>query len=342
MISDSTGETAAAPRPGARGAVPRPGVLRDPPSAGRDGRRPAARGRPDEGAPGRRRLHPRRARAARVDAHPLPQREAPLLRPARPPDRRDREGVGPGRQDEAGREAAVERRVLPPDVGDRVRGQVRRRRRLRAGGRRHRPRRRLAHLEDAALDLPRLPRLQDRERAAREGDRAAGRAVHDRPVEGDRPDDRRAAPLGDPRRAHSLDARRPQVREPRRDLRRARVRRADAPPARLPGARGERALDRGDLAPDHPARRTPPRRSRRHAHETQGASPEVALGHVVRRARRRARPLLRPLHAVLVRPAGDRLGGGVSFAPPPPRRTISRADGESLRLRLRRADDRRA
>ena len=72
----------------------------------------------------------------------------------------------------------------------------------------------------------------------------------------------------------------------------------------------------------------------------EAASPEVALGHVVRRARRRARPLLRPLHAVLVRPAGDRLGGRVPFAPPP--RVDSRADGESLRLRLRRADDRRA
>ena len=39
------------------------------------------------------------------------------------------------------------------------------------------------------------------------------------------PDDRRAAVVGDPRRADPLDARRPQLREPRRDLRRARLRR---------------------------------------------------------------------------------------------------------------------
>ena len=57
----------------------------------------------------------------------LPEREAPLLRPARPSDRGDREGVGAGGEDEAGRAAAAERRVLPPHVGDRVRGQVRRR-----------------------------------------------------------------------------------------------------------------------------------------------------------------------------------------------------------------------
>ena len=41
----------------------------------------------------------------------------------------------------------------------------------------HRPRRRLAHVEDAALDLPRLPRPQGRERADREGDHAAAGAL---------------------------------------------------------------------------------------------------------------------------------------------------------------------
>ena len=137
-----------------------------------------------------------------------------LLRPARSSDRRDRAGLGPVGADEAGRAAAVERRVLPPDVGDRVRGQVRRRRRLGPRRGRHRPRRRLAHVEDAALDLPRLSRLQDGERASRQGNRAAAGALHDRPVEDRRADDRRAAPVRDPRRADPLDARRPEVREP--------------------------------------------------------------------------------------------------------------------------------
>src|SRR5213592_3519159 len=49
------------------------------------------------------------------------------------------------------RAAAAERGVLPPYVGDRVRRQVRRRRRVGSAGRRHRARRHLAHLEDAAL-----------------------------------------------------------------------------------------------------------------------------------------------------------------------------------------------
>ena len=100
------------------------------------------------------------------------------------------------------------------------------------------------------------------------------------------PDDRRTATVGDPRRAHSLDARRPQVREPRRDLRRARVRGPGAPAARLPGARGERALDRGDLAPDHPARRAACRRSSTHREaETTGSA--LALERLVHRARPR-------------------------------------------------------
>ena len=53
--------------------------------------------------------------------------------------------------------------------------------------------------------------------------------------------------------------------------------------------------------------------------EAQAAGPEVALGRLVHGARRRARPLLRPLHAVLVRPPRARLGGGVPGAPPPRR-----------------------
>ena len=58
--------------------------------------------------------------------------------------------------------------------------------------RRRRPRRRLAHLEDAALDLPRLPRLEGDERPAREGDRPAAGALRDRPDPDRRADDRRA------------------------------------------------------------------------------------------------------------------------------------------------------
>ena len=69
--------------------------------------------------------------------------------------------------------AAARRELLPPRRGDRVRGQERRRARARARRRRGRARRRLAHLEDAALDLPRLPRLEGDERPARQGDRAA-------------------------------------------------------------------------------------------------------------------------------------------------------------------------
>ena len=68
------------------------------------------------------------------------------------------QGLRPGREDEAARAAAAERRVLQADGGDRVRGQVRRRRRRRAARRRRRSRRRVTHVEDAALDLPRLPR----------------------------------------------------------------------------------------------------------------------------------------------------------------------------------------
>ena len=52
-------------------------------------------------------------------------------RPARPSDRVDREGLGDGRADDAGRAAAAQLGLLQADGGDRVRGQVRRRRRQR-------------------------------------------------------------------------------------------------------------------------------------------------------------------------------------------------------------------
>ena len=60
----------------ARGAVPRPGVRGGPAPADRDDRRPAARGQPDERPARRDRLHARRPRAARRDAHALPPRAA--------------------------------------------------------------------------------------------------------------------------------------------------------------------------------------------------------------------------------------------------------------------------
>ena len=225
MISDSTGETAQRLVQALEAQFPGAGVPRDQASARRERLRPAPRGRPDERALGCRRLHARRARAARRDAVALPEREAALLRPARPSDRSGRAGVGAGGEDEAARAAAAQRCVLPAHVGDRVRRQVRRRSRLRPCRCGHRPRRRLAHLEDAAVDLSRVPRLQDRERSARQGHRSTARPLHDRPVEGRRADDRRPAPVGDPRGANPVDARRPQVRRPRRDLRRARLRR---------------------------------------------------------------------------------------------------------------------
>ncbi len=61
----------------------------------------------------------------------------------------------------------------------------------------HRARRRLADVEDAAFDLSRLPRVEGDERPAREGHRAAARAVRDRPVADRGAHDRRSA--GSPR-----------------------------------------------------------------------------------------------------------------------------------------------
>ena len=151
--------------------------------------------------------------------------------------------------------------VFQADGGDRVRGQVRRRRRQRPrrGGRR--ARRRLAHVEDAALDLPRLPRPEGGERADREGDQAAAGAVRDRPAQDRRPDDRRRAAGRDPRGACAWHGgQEPPVRGDARDLRRAGGGGGGAPPARLPGDRGDRPLDRGDGAPCRPARRPPPAR----------------------------------------------------------------------------------
>ena len=148
-----------------------------------------------------------------------------------------------------GRAAAARLDLLQAHRGDRVRGQVRRRRRRRPARGGHRPRRRLAHVEDAALDVPRLPRLQDRERPDREGDRAAARALRGRPGEGRRPDDRRER-LQEIRRqrAARLGGEPARLRGAGRDLRGARAGRGDPPAAGLPRDRDLRAVDRGDGA----------------------------------------------------------------------------------------------
>src|SRR5262249_26219276 len=109
-------------------------------------------------------------------------------------------------------------------------------------------------------DVPRLPRLQDREHPACPRHRALARAVRGRAREGDRVDDRRRAPGRDP--ADASAAHGPQhgpVRRAGRDLRRARARPGDPPAARLSGARGLGGLDRGDGSPHHPPRRPAPR-----------------------------------------------------------------------------------
>ena len=114
----------------------------------------------------------------------------------------------------------------------------------------------------------------------------------------------------------------------------------DPPAARLPGDRGERALDRGDLAPDHPRRHG----AARSGDERVKPKPPVpkwrwavwytALGVG-------ARPLLRPLHAVLVRPPRARLGRRVPRAPPPLRydsRATWRTRTSTTSTRTRPAD----
>ena len=82
--------------------------------------------------------------------------------------------AGVAAQMQPGAQGAARRAVLQADRGDRVRREVRRRRRPRARRGGHRARRRLPHVEDAALDLPRLPRPEGGERPGRRRHRAAG------------------------------------------------------------------------------------------------------------------------------------------------------------------------
>ena len=64
----------------------------------------------DEGTARGRGLHDRAARAPRCDAHALPAREAPLLRPPRPSDRGRRARLRHGGEDDAGLAAAARTR----------------------------------------------------------------------------------------------------------------------------------------------------------------------------------------------------------------------------------------
>src|SRR5262249_6879606 len=128
-----------------------------------------------------------------------------------------------------------------------------------------RPRRRLAHVQDTALDVSRLPRLQGRERPDRPRDRAAAQPLRDRPDEDRRPDDRRGAPVGDSPGADATDAAvEERVLGARPDLRGARARVGGAPAPGLPGRRRLRALDRGDGPARPAARRAAEGRAGRH------------------------------------------------------------------------------
>src|SRR5262249_30799303 len=150
------------------------------------------------------------------------------------------------------------------DGGDRVRRPLRRRRRARPPRRGRCPRRRLPHVQDPALDLPRLPRPQGGERPGCEGDRAARRAVRGRPGQGRWSHDRSEPPRRNPPRTRAGDGRarpQPQVRRARRDLRGAGAGEEAPSPAPLPGHRHLRIVDRGDGAPHSPRCRGARRRS---------------------------------------------------------------------------------
>src|SRR5207248_7476704 len=130
------------------------------------------------------------------------------------------------------------------------------------------------HLEDAALDVSRLPGLQDLQRAGCQGHRPAVGVVRGRPDQDRRPHDRRGTAAGDPATARGPPRRQPaRLRRAARDLRRARGGQGDPPAARLPGDRDLRALDRGDRrARDPPGGAQEDRRAR-----TQGSQGLVTV-----------------------------------------------------------------
>ena len=215
--------------------------------------------------------------------------------------------------------------------------------------RRHRARRRLAHLEDAALDLPRLPRLQGDERAAREGDRAAGGAVRDRPGEDRRPDDRR-----EPARRRSAASGSRWMRGDRQ-LRRAsneiyeELEHADAIHRRL----GCPVIDVSELSIEEIAHRIIRAVERRRQGAGGGTPvkpkppvPTLALGALVRAARRRARSSStassRRSGSGCARSPGSRSSGAQAGRPSRRAGCVGNdqhcaSDGRALRLRLRRA-----
>ena len=161
----------------------------------------AQRARP----PGGDGVHARRARAPRRDAPSLPTGARALLPTSSGhPIESISRVAGVAARMEPGARAPLDADVLQAHRGDRVRRQVRRRRRRRARRGRHRARRRLPHVEDTALDLPRLPRPQDGERPDRQRRRAARGAVRDRPGQDRRAHDRRAS--ASPRFARSACA----------------------------------------------------------------------------------------------------------------------------------------
>ena len=186
--------------------------------------------------PRRRLLHARQAGAARRDAARVPAGARPLLRPARA-SRSTRSRASPASQAQgrAGARAPLDsgyfRRIEAIEFAVALRR--RDRRRPRRGGRR--ARRRLAHVEDAALDVPREHGLQDRERADRRGHRAAAGSLPDQPGQGRRPDDRRRTGSREIRqaRARNFGGTAPAVLRAREDLRGARAGGGDPPAARL-------------------------------------------------------------------------------------------------------------
>ena len=143
------------------------------------------------------------APALRDAMRQLPAGAGPLLRPARASDRLDLARCRGCCADGARRPGAARLDALQADRGDRVRGEVRRRcgRGPRRGG--HRARGRVTHLEDAAVDLPRLPRAQGRQRRSCAGSslRSSSRSTRRRSSA----DDRRRAPRGHPHRAREID-----------------------------------------------------------------------------------------------------------------------------------------
>ena len=297
-----------AARPGARGAVPRSAVRGDPAPARRVARRPPDRGQPHEGPPGRRRSTRSSSRSSAMRCAQLCRRAkvhyADLL--GHPIESIARVS-GQAANMTAGRPSAAQLHLLQAHGGDRVRGEVRRRRRRRPRRRGHRPRGGLADVEDAAVDVPRLPRPQDGERADRARDRAAARSssrstaakIVGLTIEAERLAEIRTA------RVRSMGGGKGGYANAGADLRGARRGRRGAPKARLPRDRRHRPLRRGDGAPDHPLGRARGGRDDRRRPRRDGAAARLAAplgGLVARSSRRRHLVFYVAPHADLARP----------------------------------------